>query len=563
MDVYKILLNSKKEFNKILIEKNLNVNSIDDDDETALIIASYFNDYETVKFLLKQPNININAKNKNGDTALSIALKKNYSDIINLFMNTTTFMFSDSMIKSKYEKTFIPPKTQEILTKKLFSTRYNETLDTKIFDDMCKSLLSYSQKFLGSGTFGKVYSLKDEIKNVIENYFGTRNIVVKQIKTENSADCLVEKLTIQYESKNPITLKNVFYCSGDNLIFSEFFISIIASKLNSNNFIDTYTLKACDNGDQLIFMEQIDGTLSELIDKVTIGFKDEDEYNSDIYKELDILYIQILHALWCMHQLKINHGDSSINNIFYINVTNDTLLKNNTRFRDYEFAVYDFGNNRKYYIPTSDIKYIIKIGDFGLSNKFSEPYILNDHITQKYMVDFFTPLYDLMITFYYRGNTSPFYKMIQFYLLEVDFAVDLINKTYDIEKFFSWFEKFESKIDDTCNNCKFIKNIVNTNDREELIKVFTDNYYAFFLSDLVATEKDQDVDRRQNYNFLLSEMYKKRDINIDNLVDKHFFKTRMEQLGYDIQQSNFVCCLLGGPGNDIGLQGDITVNYSK
>lgn len=89
-DVYSILTYSKEKNNveiaKMLLEKNANIDVVDERGYTALMYATEHDNIEIVKLLLKK-KANINLVNKNGLTAFEIAKKHGYSKIVKIIKN--------------------------------------------------------------------------------------------------------------------------------------------------------------------------------------------------------------------------------------------------------------------------------------------------------------------------------------------------------------------------------------------------------------------------------------------------------------------------------------------
>jgi hypothetical protein len=416
------------------------------------------------------------------------------------------------------------------------------------FEHMCSMLKNYTDEVLGKGTYGSAYSLKRDIE-AVQNYFGDRDLVVKEIKTSDLADCYSDryKINTKRAGEKPIILKNLFVCKGENTAIGEFFASLIVSKLKSDNFIDTFAFKDCVAGSgiskrsamQLIFMEKIDGTMLDLVDNLSekeyIDLKESNDINAEYFKKIDVMAIQLLHALDCMHSIKMNHNDPHPRNIFYVKVDENTRLKNGDLLSNYACVKYKFSSGVECFIPVRDLKYIIKLGDFGLSCKYSEPYLMNDVTQEDWALDYFCPLYDLMLAFSLIRGTSPFYKMIQLYLFEGERAIDLINKTYDVDEFDKWYDSIKNTLDPNCENVKYLNNIRNVQqlDTKEmrLKKLATDNYYSKFLCWIFKYNKNTKR-IRQNYNFSLEDMSFKDHINIPDLIDKDFFQHRLSNLGY-------------------------------
>lgn len=76
-----------------------------------------------------------------------------------------------------------------------------------------------------------------------------------------------------------------------------------------------------------------------------------------------------------MHLNKINHNDLHLENFGIIYVNDKTTYKNKL-LKDYEYLRYEF-EDFHIDIKTSDMKYLVKILDFGDAVKYSEPFILN------------------------------------------------------------------------------------------------------------------------------------------------------------------------------------------
>jgi serine/threonine protein kinase len=430
------------------------------------------------------------------------------------------------------------------------------------FQDMCNDFnfrelgttKYYNQ--LGKGAAGTAYSFEHKFKRESEAYFGKKDIVVKHMTVSDVEPCKVDYLVIGTKGKKPQKLTgDIFYCE-ENSALSEFFLSMICSNFNSVNFIDTYAYNSCEKLEreiqQFVFMEKIDGTLSKLLEILETTSTDKEDHD----RKYDILIIQMLHAFWCMHSAGINHNDGHSQNIFYVEINSDTQFRDSNGIlrylRDYEYVQYSFGDNNDvtYYIPVKDMKYIIKVGDFGLSQKYSKPYILNSKIQQDWALDYFCPMYDLMILFQSVGSsTSDLTKMIQVFIMEIP-GVDFINKNSNAGAFMNWVEK-KKDYDEDCPNVDYIRNVVFNKDYSRLEKILNNvnNYARFIPCRGFYYVPEGDRNKRQNYNFDLREMKNKEHINIDNLIRKPFFKTRMAQLGFDRIPLSGNVCLFGGPGN--------------
>jgi hypothetical protein len=409
-------------------------------------------------------------------------------------------------------------------------------------------------KRLGGGQSGTAYTFKERLKDEVESYFGKKDVVVKHVNVQEVEPCKVDSLLIGTKGNNQRLLTgDIFYCENDSAL-SEFFLSMICSNFNSVNFIDTYAYNSCEKNDasgvqQFVFMEKIDGTLSKLREILMMTFTVE-EYN----RQYDILIIQMLHAFWCMHSVGINHNDGHQENIFYVEVDSETQFRDEDGIlrylRDYEYVQYSFGSNDStYYIPVKDMKYIIKVGDFGLSQKFSEPYILNNIIEEDWALDYFCPVYDLMILFQtVDRDTSDLTKMIQVFIMEIP-GVDFINKNSDADAFMNWVEN--KKDYGRCTGVKFVQAAVKRKEYDVLEKILNnvDNYARYIPCRGFYYLDHEPGHHRQNYNFDLRDMKNKDHININNLVRQPFFRTKMYEYGFDEVPLSGEICVFGGPGN--------------
>lgn len=461
------------------------------------------------------------------------------------------------------------------------------------FDDFCTNFDDYKGKELGKGSFGTASILKN-----MEKFFGDREVVVKEIKVRHSNiqnECY-ENVNIEIGRKKdkPQQLKNVFFCQGENLVLSEYYIGLIASQLNSVNFIDTYVYKDCTEDkvpkSQFIFMEKIDKTfhdvlykeffkkissLNEKLENLTLQSQDtpseelekkiieKGEELETMHRKFDVMIIQILHALWCLHTSGINHNDCKRDNIFCVSKKN-YITQTKKKLTDYKYVEYDFsassgngGKSRKIYIPTDDIEYVIKLGDFGLSQKFSPPAILTSYIDEPWQLDFLCPFYDLMLAFsVIDDSTSLFYKSIQADLAGIGDSVDLMNKKVDVDKFIkTWETELCDKCDKECKIAKGINFLINHQHPEskEILQERISENFDEVCKTLTTTTKNVDKDRRQHYNFLMSEM-KNSNHTVDTIINSRYFDTRMSQLtkyyGWKLDSADTDGEVLsfGGPG---------------
>ena len=134
----------------------------------------------------------------------------------------------------------------------------------------------------------------------------------------------------------------------------------------SINFIDIFNFALCTRK-SYIFMEQIDLVLIDEIENILSN-------PEHVVREMKCIIIQILHALCICQKNLIVHGDLHLRNIF-LDWKNSTTYKNE-RLSDAEYLVYEI-DNQKLYLPSYAVEYIVKIGDWGMSVKYSEPVIVS------------------------------------------------------------------------------------------------------------------------------------------------------------------------------------------
>jgi len=219
--------------------------------------------------------------------------------------------------------------------------------------------------------------------------------------------------------------------------YSEYIIGILCGDLYrkriSVNFIDFFSFASCPVKNEpdvirnYVFMQKISGSFTSF--KSCIIKKDTEEkyYNPEI---LNVLYIQILHAISVyQRQYKLSHNDLHTENIFI------ELIKKGTKYDEQELSDADWFH---YHIDGVDIylpyvPMLVKIGDFGLSFKFSEPmigdeYVIEDGYDQDDGVgavvpNWYAPSYDsvYMTRYIYVDNTdNDFLRKIMGWIIDPD-----------------------------------------------------------------------------------------------------------------------------------------------
>jgi ankyrin repeat protein len=93
---------------------NTDVNIQGTNKETALMIASVFDNEMFVQLLLNTPNINVNLQDEEGYTALSLAVERGHENIIEMLLN---FEGIDTSIEEEYGRTAWDFATSEIRQK--------------------------------------------------------------------------------------------------------------------------------------------------------------------------------------------------------------------------------------------------------------------------------------------------------------------------------------------------------------------------------------------------------------------------------------------------------------
>lgn len=447
------------------------------------------------------------------------------------------------------------------------------------FKKMCSDLKNIDNsklfKFLGSGTYGKVFLSKGDVSKKLNELLDSststnRDVVVKKVKGAEVIDKCFKNIEVRSKDKKTRTYKNAFVCSKEGVenIITEYYMSLYASQLSKYNFIDTYAIQHCPKETGYIFMEKIDDDLASLISPRTFGASGTKHHLHLEDDDMKIIILQILYALHLLHTSEIMHCDAHIGNIFYVSIDAYPELKKS------ECLLFDFTckankhlpeNTRKFYIPTSKVKYIIKLGDFGLASKFSEPYIFNDIIfDHKEFVDYFSPMYDIIVAFSSMVD-SHLYTQIQCFLKgmspcylldpvgekEKDMFVDYYKKY--IESYISnttcYWSKFGNHRDgikavtaeyDTTNQAVDCYRYLSTIDDDSKIRLHVSNLREylhvyrsaiFFVEDLKVNNKKVN---RNNLNFDLTRLHEtlphQLNVTVVDIIQQSFFQHEMERV---------------------------------
>lgn len=171
----------------------------------------------------------------------------------------------------------------------------------------------------------------------------------------------------------PIFLKKTCVKHSDEMYicepyYAEYAIGNLMGRYYRNgesiNFIDMFNFALCTRK-SYIFMEQIDLVLGKELKNIL----SDPEH---MVGEMKCILIQILHALSICQRNLVVHWDLHTKNVF-LDWKRGAIYKNE-KLEDADFLAYEIGNDILY-IPSYDATYIVKIGDWGLSVKYSKPMI--------------------------------------------------------------------------------------------------------------------------------------------------------------------------------------------
>jgi len=352
----------------------------------------------------------------------------------------------------------------------------------------------------------------------ISTIFIRKKIVVKEIKVREPEICQEEKeIEIGHYEGRPRRIK-AFFCKGD-LKLSEYYIGLAASEL-SENFIQTYVYKECDNSDAFIFMEKIDTTLMKYI-------TDIEHQQRMVHQEFDAVVVQMLHALWLLHKAGINHNDPKSDNIF-LKKSDGYVTKDGSKLSDYDYVEFDF-DSMKIRVPVKYMKYVVKIGDYGISQKYSEPAIITEVIEYGFIVDYLSPFYDIMLAFSRMSDdTTPLFKTIQTFILGFGESINMVDEKFDIDEIRTRWGDISCICDKTCTKVQTVENVIKNEDNYE---DFIENHFSKFARCIFYNPSEANRDRRQNYNFKLSQM-KDKNIDVPRIITTSFFQSQMQKYGW-------------------------------
>lgn len=303
----------------------------------------------------------------------------------------------------------------------------------------CDELLNSIDLLLNEGYEGQIFSLKNS-NYILKKYFSFKlrdDFTMQEISINNYISLSIELyhriiyeifgtikirfdiseyldikdlLTLIIENsddkdlENIIDNNNIFYNKGD----SEYIIGKIASKIYSMglciNYLKTGDIKKCidkvyyDSYTQSVSfyfntylcVERADGDLNSYL-KNYINSMDDEYFDKVIRSVL----FQTIFGIVCLHEYcSVTHNDIYPRNILY------NMIKKTTEYRSelIKYADYFYYkiNGKKYNIPYCDI--IVKIGDFGRSNKFSDDNVFSnfmEHLHNKKI--YYSHITDIMM----------------------------------------------------------------------------------------------------------------------------------------------------------------------
>lgn len=162
----------------------------------------------------------------------------------------------------------------------------------------------------------------------------------------------------------------MYICTNE--IYTEYVISLLVSELVRQgrciNFVETIDFVACPEtlkADRYVIMEKVDGTLHDITPCVFTTHGNSRDMSNGVL-------LQVLFAIaMYQHTYRITHNDIKTDNIMFKHVTED-MMWNGERVIDAEYFHYHV-NGVDIYFPASPI--IVKIADWGIASKWSQPYI--------------------------------------------------------------------------------------------------------------------------------------------------------------------------------------------
>jgi serine/threonine protein kinase len=310
--------------------------------------------------------------------------------------------------------------------KKKYAMKINKRKLIRIKNNKKLTLKEYADKYIYDAFISKLFiKINGGDENKILNYY---------FKFDDlDLDCNEYYQRYSYkrfDNGKELTFKKSYLCKSH--YHSEYVIGLICAQFYkkniSINFIDIYGFNTClvENKksfiQEYVFMEKIDNDLKKILNCV------EDFM-------LPCLFVQLYHAIHLYQSLKISHNDLHSENIFIKYINNDTMF-NGKKLIEYKYFHYKLGDQD---IFTPYIPFVIKIGDFGYSFKYSEPVIGDIQVIeggfQENFPNWFSKCYDTVYSTIYilqllKRKKTDFIKN----LIEIVFgdSINYVQKNYMI-----------------------------------------------------------------------------------------------------------------------------------
>ena len=248
---------------------------------------------------------------------------------------------------------------------------------------------------IGKGKGGMVFSITFP-------GMGDKKYVVKRLEGVNFLRCqTTTKSTYgKTNGKGTITVPSKSYVCDEER-YSEYVLSVLVGELYRKgeciNFIDTFDFATCLKpvSNQYIFMERIDNVLKTIADCVFT-----EDYSIGMRAVIQLLFAIAIYQ----RKYKIVHGDLHLDNVFVEYVTPTTEF-GGQKLAECDYFYYQIGK-KTIYLPYTP--FIIKIGDWGLSCKYSEPMVMNSNTMRDgydqyegfgpWIPNFYTETYDAVLS---------------------------------------------------------------------------------------------------------------------------------------------------------------------
>jgi len=253
----------------------------------------------------------------------------------------------------------------------------------------------YVIKQLGSGAYGSAYSIEfnEKMQGLDHRYYAIKTVDPPPEKKQHlltQKNCFLSKKYTGWNGQ-VVRFNHAFVCE----VYSEYIFGSLLSHQNCINFIETIGYSPCPTdiyrnprSQIYILMEKADGDARHIF-----------EDRSLTSNELNNICLQVFIGIAFMEQNHVNHNDVHLGNIFQIKVDGHTMYQGQ-RIKDYDYVSYEFPSLGidPIYIPVSKLKYIMKIADFGISQKYSSPSILNLYVSKsKSIPNYYNTVYDLFV----------------------------------------------------------------------------------------------------------------------------------------------------------------------